>query len=82
MDMLWCLTDKIEKERGIISVEPEQFNVAMLRAATNNFSEEKKLGQGGFGEVFKVQFYLRYHSTLGCYITTLHNAEIEKFDNI
>jgi len=25
----------------------------MLRAATNNFSEENKLGEGGFGEVFK-----------------------------
>jgi len=25
----------------------------VLRAATNNFSEENKLGEGGFGEVFK-----------------------------
>ncbi|KAG2577780.1 hypothetical protein PVAP13_6NG246300 [Panicum virgatum] len=41
------------KEGGIRYVEPEQLNVAMLRAATNNFSEENKLGEGGFGEVFK-----------------------------
>ncbi|CAO2206271.1 unnamed protein product [Urochloa humidicola] len=35
-------------------VEPaEQLNLAVLRAATNNFSEENKLGEGGFGEVFK-----------------------------
>ncbi|CAO2201148.1 unnamed protein product [Urochloa humidicola] len=35
-------------------VEPaEQLNLAVLRDATNNFSEENKLGEGGFGEVFK-----------------------------
>ncbi|CAO2189134.1 unnamed protein product [Urochloa humidicola] len=45
--------DDNSEGRGIRYVEPEQLNVAMLRAATNNFSEEKKLGEGGFGEVFK-----------------------------
>ncbi|CAO2175962.1 unnamed protein product [Urochloa humidicola] len=34
-------------------VEPEQLNLTMLRDATNNFSEQNKLGEGGFGEVFK-----------------------------
>ncbi|CAO2175965.1 unnamed protein product [Urochloa humidicola] len=35
-------------------VEPaEQLNLAVLRDATNNFLEENKLGEGGFGEVFK-----------------------------
>ncbi|CAL5003089.1 unnamed protein product [Urochloa decumbens] len=47
-------------EEDIGCVEPEQLNLAVLRAATNNFSEENKLGQGGFGEVFK---------------GTLHNGE-------
>ncbi|CAO2201152.1 unnamed protein product, partial [Urochloa humidicola] len=45
--------DDNSEGRGIRYVEPEQLNVALLRAATNNFSEEKKLGEGGFGEVFK-----------------------------
>nr|CAB3480513.1 unnamed protein product [Digitaria exilis] len=53
MDMICCVTDKKEKEGGIRYVEPEQFNIAMLRDATNNFSEENKHGEGGFGEVFK-----------------------------
>ncbi|PAN34375.1 hypothetical protein PAHAL_6G088300 [Panicum hallii] len=41
------------KEEDIGYVEPEQLNLVVLRAATNNFSEENKLGRGGFGEVFK-----------------------------
>jgi len=42
------------KEEDIGYVEPERLNIEVLRAATNNFSEENKLGEGGFGEVFKV----------------------------
>ena len=30
------------------------FSVASIMAATNNFSIENKLGQGGFGPVYKV----------------------------
>ena len=30
------------------------FNFNCVAAATNNFSEENKLGQGGFGPVYKV----------------------------
>ncbi|CAL5007286.1 unnamed protein product [Urochloa decumbens] len=40
-------------EEDIGYVELDQLNLAVLRAATNNFSEENKLGEGGFGEVFK-----------------------------
>jgi hypothetical protein len=30
------------------------YDLSTLRAATDNFSEEKKLGEGGFGPVYKV----------------------------
>jgi len=40
-------------EEDIGHVEPNQLNLLVLRAATNNFSEENKLGEGGFGQVFK-----------------------------
>ncbi|CAO2206273.1 unnamed protein product [Urochloa humidicola] len=43
--------NSIDEDIGYL--EPEQLNLVALRAATNNFSEENKLGEGGFGEVFK-----------------------------
>uniref|UniRef100_M8CDQ7 Cysteine-rich receptor-like protein kinase 5 n=1 Tax=Aegilops tauschii TaxID=37682 RepID=M8CDQ7_AEGTA len=36
-------------------VSPEQFTLPLLRAATGNFAPENKLGEGGFGQVFKWQ---------------------------
>lgn len=32
------------------------FNFTSVATATNNFSDENKLGQGGFGPVYKVDF--------------------------
>ncbi|TVT97130.1 hypothetical protein EJB05_57641, partial [Eragrostis curvula] len=40
-------------EEDIGYVDLKQLNLPFLRAATDNFSEENKLGKGGFGEVFK-----------------------------
>ena len=52
------------KEEDMGYVEPEQLNLVVLKAATNNFSEENKLGEGGFGQVFKVHVHLNlYNST-------------------
>lgn len=31
-----------------------QYNFSTLKAATNEFSEDNKLGKGGFGAVYKV----------------------------
>jgi len=44
----------------------EQLNIVVIRAATNNFSDDNKLGEGGFGEVFKVHFPLYIHK-MQCY---------------
>ncbi|CAN6341570.1 unnamed protein product [Urochloa humidicola] len=35
------------------SSEPLQYDLSTLQVATNNFSEENKLGTGGFGPVYK-----------------------------
>ncbi|OQU87646.1 hypothetical protein SORBI_3003G314200 [Sorghum bicolor] len=34
-------------------VHPEKFTLQVLRVATGNFAAENKLGEGGFGQVFK-----------------------------
>ncbi|XP_057446357.1 cysteine-rich receptor-like protein kinase 25 isoform X3 [Lotus japonicus] len=35
------------------TLEPLHFDLAMIKAATNNFANENKIGKGGFGEVYK-----------------------------
>ncbi|XP_059439336.1 cysteine-rich receptor-like protein kinase 44 [Corylus avellana] len=44
---------KVETVDGIVSDESLQFDFATIRVATENFSKENKLGQGGFGAVYK-----------------------------
>ena len=46
----------------IHEAESVQFDLKTIEAATNNFSEHNKLGEGGFGEVYKV-FTLYVHPT-------------------
>ncbi|TKY51091.1 Cysteine-rich receptor protein kinase 5 [Spatholobus suberectus] len=36
-----------------VTLEGLQFDLAIIEAATNNFSHENKIGKGGFGEVYK-----------------------------
>ncbi|KAF5474691.1 hypothetical protein F2P56_006568 [Juglans regia] len=41
----------------IISAESLQFDLATIEAATNNFSDDNKIGKGGFGSVYKGILY-------------------------
>lgn len=43
-----------EEEAEIKIDESFSFDLSTLRAATNNFSTDNKLGEGGFGPVYKV----------------------------
>jgi len=38
------------------TIESLQYDLPMLQSATNYFSDENKLGEGGFGGVYKVLF--------------------------
>lgn len=54
---------------GINTIESLQYDFEIVKAATDDFSESNKLGEGGFGPVYKVikktffvfldQFYMR-----------------------
>ncbi|GLT83186.1 hypothetical protein SLE2022_014910 [Rubroshorea leprosula] len=46
-------TVEIETADEIIKVESLPYDCATVRAATNNFCDENKLGEGGFGVVYK-----------------------------
>ena len=39
------------------SREMHYFNFTTIVAATNSFSDDNKLGEGGFGPVYKVKSY-------------------------
>ncbi|GLT31015.1 hypothetical protein SLA2020_057830 [Shorea laevis] len=43
----------IEKGDEMIKADSLQYDLATIRTATNNFSDENKLGEGGFGAVYK-----------------------------
>lgn len=42
---------------AITIAESLQFNFPTIQAATNNFSDDNKLGEGGFGDVYKVMYF-------------------------
>ncbi|GKV39028.1 hypothetical protein SLEP1_g46864 [Rubroshorea leprosula] len=57
--VLWIFLRKrkaketVETTEEMIVAESLQYNFATVQAATNNFNDQNKLGQGGFGAVYK-----------------------------
>jgi hypothetical protein len=52
--VLTCSSCEAVDDDEISCVESLKFNFDTIRVATDNFSEANKLGQGGFGAVYKV----------------------------
>ena len=50
---------QVSDEEG--SGEMHYFSLTTILAAINNFSEDNKLGQGGFGPIYKVKRYKLLH---------------------
>jgi hypothetical protein len=61
-DVWTCSSYEVVDE--VISFESLQFDFATIRVATKNFSDVNKVGQGGFGVVYKViwKHHIIYHS--------------------
>ena len=52
--MCWSAFPAYEEGDEIASVESLQYDFNIIQAATDNFSVANKLGQGGFGAVYRV----------------------------
>lgn len=48
----------------IMTEESLKYDLANIESATNLFSEDNKLGAGGFGEVYKVRKYFIFKTIL------------------
>ena len=49
------ITGETSRKRRKSSIDNvKQFSLVSVMAATNNFSDENKIGKGGFGSVYKV----------------------------
>ncbi|KAI7754685.1 hypothetical protein M8C21_004513 [Ambrosia artemisiifolia] len=53
-------------ETAMISEQSLQYDLGTIEEATTNFSSENKIGEGGFGEVYKVRIFSLLAGTLSC----------------
>ena len=70
------MTDTTNPE-DIQSIDSLIIDISTLRAATENFDEANKLGEGGFGSVYKVR--LKYYIDLFCSIFCSFGTQICSF---
>jgi len=56
----------------------QEFSYTTIKAATQNFSRENKLGEGGYGPVYKVTFGNCIHCSILCGRVQLHNQKKKK----
>lgn len=55
-----------------LEARPFTFTYAQLRAATDDFSAANKLGEGGFGPVYKVTWVFMQASSHGWFLLNIN----------
>jgi len=75
-----CVVQEGEEDEDVeIEIsESLQFTFDTIRDATDDFSASNKLGQGGFGTVYKVSNAVKYHLLLGYSLRT-HYSWLRRF---
>ncbi|CAI9773314.1 unnamed protein product [Fraxinus pennsylvanica] len=61
-----AVSEENDEGNEISSVESLQFDLNTIALATNNFSTENKIGEGGFGSVYKAIQYLTLFCIMLC----------------
>lgn len=56
----------VEAVDEISTAESLQYAFSTIKAATNDFSDHNKLGQGGFGTVYKVGKFTMHQNNSEC----------------
>lgn len=68
--LFFCVFASDDNVEDMKSTEFLQYDFATIEVATNYFSDENKLGQGGFGAVYKVKEH-RYIKISKIYISVM-----------
>lgn len=60
-------------------MESLKFDSRTIISATNNFSDDRKLGEGGFGEVYRVMIDIHVHRTIICLLLLYFGTCVKEF---
>ena len=52
----------------------QEYSFSTIKVATDNFSRENKLGEGGFGPVYKVKYLCPFQKASQCSVSRFYSV--------